>query len=131
MKNYYKLEGDFTFMNLKKNFGRKSIFEMSEEEMKFDSLACDLNVEYIEKLVINYRALKFKRPHSFGESKNEDWFLIISTSFECDYKYRITYFDHRGVSGHYDCINENEVARTLMMNDLPDLQEYLIPLEVI
>ena len=99
--------------------------------MKFDSYSCDLNLIYVEKLVKKHRAIKFKRPHSFDEDKNKDWFLIVSPSLEPDYKYRITYFDHRGVSSHFDCKTSNEVARRLLMSDLPDLQEYLIPLEVI
>jgi hypothetical protein len=118
-------------MKLENNFGRKSIFEMTEVEIEFDSYFCDLNLIHLEKLVKNHRGLKFKRPNNFDDERSDEWFLIVSPSFEPDYEYRITYFDHRGVSSHFDCINYKDVARRLSMSELPHLQEYLTPLEVI
>ena len=100
----------------------KNIFDMTPQEQKIDGWACHLNLKHLEKLIKKYKALQFKRA-----LPDEKSFLIISPDPDKDeYKYRITYFDSKGPSGHTSSKNAIQAA-SRVNEELPHQQKYFIP----
>ena len=103
----------------------KSLFEMTDKEMNVDGWACACIIDYLTELINNNQALQFQRAQPDQQS-----YMILSPNTTPDNKYRLTYFDQYGASGHTEYATAEEAARGIFQ-ELPHKQRYIIPEKII
>lgn len=116
-------------MKIRNKFSTLNIMEMNEHEYYFEELFYQENLNFIKNVIKNNRGIKFKRP-AVNKKYADKWFMIVSPSFKKGYRYRLTLFDHLGIFGHTDFKNIDDLAKKII-EEIPDEQQYIVPLEVI
>jgi hypothetical protein len=105
-----------------KKFTNKSIWDMTKEEVKYDSLSCELNLEYIKNIIKNNKAVKFE---------NHKDIIVFHPCVKDKDPYQITYIWKKDNKPSGDIIcNSIEQAAKEIYHFLNSIKEY-IPQEVI